>query len=94
MDEKIKNTYLSTGFAFPGITYKEIDNVTKDNSVEEDITKFTFSQNLYLLQLQRKGGIQFPKPATVNIKVFNNEWILPFLIIINKMIVDLQEVRM
>jgi hypothetical protein len=73
MDEKIKNTYMYTGFAFPGMTNKELDNITNEIPLQQDVTKYEFPQNLYLLQLQRKGEIQFWKPATVDIKVFINE---------------------
>jgi hypothetical protein len=49
-----------------------------------------FPKKLYFLHLQRKEEIQFRKPATIYFKVFTNEWIPTFLILINKVIVDLQ----
>jgi hypothetical protein len=61
----------------------------KEVPLVEDISKYTFSQNLYFLQLQSKDEIQFRKPATVDTNVFVNEWVCAFLIMVNKVIVDL-----
>jgi hypothetical protein len=55
------------------MTNKELDNVINEIPLQEDITKYEYPQNLYQLQLQRKGEIQFRKPATADIKVFTNE---------------------
>jgi hypothetical protein len=55
---------------------KEVDNLINEIPLQEDnIEKYEYPQNLYLLQQQRKrkGEIQFQKPATVDIKVFINE---------------------
>jgi hypothetical protein len=93
MDEQIKNIYLTTGYAFPGMTNKELDNVINEIPLQEDIViKYEYPQNLYEVQLQRKAEIQFRKPATVDIKVFINECIRAFLVMINKVVVDLQKV--
>jgi hypothetical protein len=54
---------MSIGFAFPGMTNKELDNVINEIPLQEDVRKYEFPQNLYLLQLQRQGEIQFRKPA-------------------------------
>jgi hypothetical protein len=55
MDEQIKNIYLTTGYGFPGITNKELDNVINEIPLqEENVIKYEFPQNLYQLQLQRK----------------------------------------
>jgi hypothetical protein len=73
--------------------YKELDNVTNEIPLqEEDVIKYEHPQNLYQPQLQRKAEIQFRKPATVDVKVFINEWILVFLVMIHKVVVDLQTV--
>jgi hypothetical protein len=34
MDEQIKNTYICTGFAFPGMWNKELNNITKEISLQ------------------------------------------------------------
>jgi hypothetical protein len=70
MDEQVKNIYLTTGFAFPGMSNKELDNVINEIPLQKDnIEKYKYPQNLYELQLQRKAEIQFRKPATVDSKV-------------------------
>jgi hypothetical protein len=93
MDEQVKNIYPTTGFAFPGMSNKELDNVVNEITLQEDnIEKYEHLQNLHQLQLQRKAEIQFRKPATVDTKVFINEWIRAFLVMINKVVVDLQAV--
>jgi hypothetical protein len=92
MDEQLKNTHMSTGFYFPAMPNEEINKITKEVPLEEDSCKYLFSQNLNLLQLQRKGEIQFQKPATLDAKVFVNEKVCAFLIMINKVIVDFKEV--
>jgi hypothetical protein len=75
------------------MTNKELDNVVNEIPLQEDnIEKYEYPQNLYQLQLQRKAEIQFRKPATVDTKVFVNEWIRAFLVMINEVVVDLQKV--
>jgi hypothetical protein len=70
MDEQVKNIYLTTGFAFPGMLNKDLDNVINEIPLQEDnIEKYKYPQNLFELQLQRKVEIQFRKPATVDRKV-------------------------
>jgi hypothetical protein len=71
------------------MTNKELDNVTNEIPLQKDVTKYEFPQNLYVLRLHRKSEIQFRKPATVDIKVFTNELIREFFIMINKVVVDL-----
>jgi hypothetical protein len=73
MHEELKNIYKYTVFSYQGMPNEEINKITKEIPVEEDICKYMFRQNLYLLQLERKGKIQFWKPATIDIKVFFNE---------------------
>jgi hypothetical protein len=69
MDEQVKNIYLTTGFAFPGMSNKELENVINEIPLQENnIEKYEYPQNLYELQLQRKAEIQFRKPATVTVR--------------------------
>jgi hypothetical protein len=72
---------------------KELDNVINEIPLQEDnIEKYEYPQNLYELQIERKAEIQFRKPATVDSKVFINEWMRAFLVMIHKVVVDLQAV--
>jgi hypothetical protein len=59
MNEQLKNTYNSTGFNFQRMSNEEINKITKQVPLEEDVSKYTYPQNLFLLQLQRKVEIQF-----------------------------------
>jgi hypothetical protein len=47
---------MCSGFAFPGMSNIEIDKITKEVLLEEEISKYMFSQNLYLLTSKKRGN--------------------------------------
>jgi hypothetical protein len=40
MDKQLKYIYISTNFVFPGISNKEINKITKEVPLEEEINKY------------------------------------------------------
>jgi hypothetical protein len=81
-------------YYIPGTTSEEFDNeVINDPNVKEGNEHFhIYPQELYIRLLISKQDLKFDKPDNIGEETYKYEWLITYLAILNKLLIDLGSV--
>jgi hypothetical protein len=75
----------------PGTTSKEIDNARlNDLNLKEGNERFyVYAQGLYSGLMLSKQDLKFDKPPNLSVDTYKYEWLITYVAILNKLLLDL-----